>query len=94
MKIWMITGAGRGLGRAFVQEAVNKGDGVIAAVRKIPQDDALFQHENVFPVIMDVTRPDEIKAAVKSGTEHFGRIDYLVNNAGYGMNGAFEEITD
>ena len=70
----MITGAGRGLGRAFVQEAVNKGDGVIAAVRKIPQDDALFQHENIFPVIMDVTRPDEIKAAVKSGTEHFGRM--------------------
>jgi NAD(P)-dependent dehydrogenase (short-subunit alcohol dehydrogenase family) len=90
----MITGAGRGLGRAFVQEAVSKGDGVIAAVRKIPQDDALFRHENVFPVIMDVTRPDEIKAAVKSGMEHFGRIDYLVNNAGYGMNGAFEEITD
>ena len=94
MKIWMITGAGRGLGRAFVQEAVNKGDGVIAAVRKIPQDDALFQHENVFPVIMDVTKPDGIKAAVKSGTEHFGRIDYLINNAGFGMNGAFEEITD
>ena len=90
----MITGAGRGLGRAFVQEAVDKGDCVIASVRKIPQDDALFRHENVFPVIMDVTRPDEIKAAVKSGMEHFGHIDYLINNAGYGMNGAFEEITD
>ena len=44
MMIWMITGAGRGLGRAFAWEAVNKGDGVIAAVRKIPQDDAFWAY--------------------------------------------------
>ena len=93
MKVWMITGAGRGLGKAFVKEAVKNGDRVIAAVRKVPDDD-LFRHENVLPVIMDVTRPDEIKAAVETGTERFGRIDCLINNAGFGMNGAFEEISD
>ena len=94
MKVWMITGAGRGLGRAFVKEAVEHGDSVIAAVRKIPQEDLLFRNENVLPVVMDVTRPDEIKAAVEKGVERFGHIDHLINNAGFGMNGAFEEISD
>lgn len=94
MKVWVITGAGRGLGRAFVKEAIENGDSVIAAVRKIPQDDPLFQNENVLSVIMDVTRPDEIKAAVEKSIERFGQIDYLINNAGFGMNGAFEEISD
>ena len=94
MKVWIITGAGRGLGRAFVKEAVDHGDSVIAAVRKIPQNDLLFQHDNVLPVIMDVTKPDEIKIAIENGIERFGHIDYLINNAGFGMNGAFEEISD
>ncbi len=93
MKVWMITGAGRGLGKAFTKEAVKNGDCVIAAVRKVP-DDILFQHENVLTVIMDVTSPGEIRAAVTAGVERFGRIDCLVNNAGFGMNGAFEEISD
>lgn len=93
MKVWMITGAGRGLGKAFTKEAVKNGDCVIAAVRKVP-DDILFQHENVLTVIMDVTNPGEIRAAVAAGIERFGRIDCLVNNAGFGMNGAFEEISD
>ena len=82
------------MGRAFVQEVVKQGDSVIAAVRKVPQEDSLFQNENVLWVIMDVTKPDEIKAAVAAGMERFGRIDYLINNAGFGMNGAFEEISD
>ena len=94
MKIWMITGAGRGLGRAFTEEAVKNGDCVIAAVRNIPQNEEIFLSENVLPVIMDVTRPDEIRKAVEAGIERFGRIDFLINNAGFGMNGAFEEISD
>ena len=81
------------MGKAFAKETVKNGDYVIAAVRKIPND-ALFHNENVFPVIMDVTKPEEIKETVKSGIEHFGRIDYLINNAGFGMNGAFEETSD
>ncbi|MBR2594052.1 MAG: SDR family oxidoreductase [Firmicutes bacterium] len=93
-KVWMITGASRGLGRAFAEEAVRNGDKVIAGVRKLNHDDELFRDENVLPVIMDVTKPDEIRESVEKGAEKFGRIDYLVNNAGFGMNGAFEEISD
>ena len=92
-KVWMITGAGRGLGRAFTAEAVKNGDKVIAAVRRVPEDE-LFRNENVLPVRMDVTDKAQISAAVERGVEAFGRIDYLINNAGFGMNGAFEEITD
>lgn len=93
-RTWMITGAARGLGRAFVQEAVNNGDQVIAGVRRYDSEDALFQNKNVLPVRMDVTKPDEIRTAVDHGLEEFGRIDFLINNAGFGMNGAFEEISD
>ena len=92
-KIWMITGANRGLGRAFTAEAVKNGDIVIACARRFP-DDELFENENILKAYMDVTKPDEISAAVKKGVEKFGRIDFLINNAGFGMNGAFEEISD
>lgn len=62
-KVWMITGAGRGLGRAFAEEAVKNGDQVIATVRKLSGSDELMKNENVLPVIMDVTNKDEVKAA-------------------------------
>ena len=93
-KIWLITGAARGLGRAFVEEAVRNGDKVIAGLRKINSRDSLFQNENVLPVRMDVTKKEEIAAAVAAGMEKFGRIDFLINNAGFGMNAAFEEIAE
>ena len=63
----MITGAGRGLGRAFAEEAVKNGDQVIATVRKLSGSDELMKNENVLPVIMDVTNKDEVKAAVQAG---------------------------
>ena len=93
-KVWMITGAGRGLGRAFAEEAVANGDQVIATVRKLNSNDELLRNDNVFPVIMDVTDVSAVWTAVKSGIEKYGRIDVLVNNAGFGMGGAFEEISD
>ena len=93
-KVWLITGAGRGLGRAFVQEAVNNGDQVIAGIRKHDESDMLMKSENVLPVIMDVTKTDEIKSAVEKAVTEFSRIDVLINNAGFGMTGAFEEATD
>lgn len=93
-KVWLITGAGRGLGRAFAEEAVRNGDKVIAGVRKYSSDDALFQNEDVLPVTLDVTDAAQIENAVQQGMKHFGRIDYLINNAGFGMSGAFEEISD
>ena len=83
-KVWMITGAGRGLGRAFAEEAVKNGDQVIATVRKLSGSDELMKNENVLPVIMDVTNKDEVKGAVQAGVRKFGRIDVLINNAGFG----------
>ena len=93
-KVWMITGAGRGLGRAFAEEAAEHGDSVIAAIRKINDADPLMKNENVLPVIMDVTKKEEIASAVDAGIKKFGRIDVLINNAGFGMSGAFEEVSD
>lgn len=93
-KVWFITGASRGLGRAFAQEAVSRGDKVVVAMRKIDADDPFLWGTNVLPVKMDVTNKQEVEAAVAAAVEHFGRIDVLVNNAGYGLFGAFEEISD
>ncbi|MGI6262530.1 MAG: SDR family oxidoreductase [Succiniclasticum sp.] len=92
-KVWFITGASRGFGHAFTEEAVCRGDQVIAAMRHVPAE-AIFQHPSVLAVTMDVTRTDEIEAAVRQGLARFGRIDVLVNNAGFGLSGAFEETTD
>ncbi|MCH3950881.1 MAG: SDR family oxidoreductase [Acidaminococcus sp.] len=93
-EVWFITGAGRGFGRAFAEEAVKRGHLVIAGLRHIPEDDAFFKNKDVLPVRMDVTKPEEVKAAVQEGIKFFGRIDVLVNNAGFGMTGAFEETSD
>ena len=93
-RVWMITGAGRGLGHAFAEEAVKNGEKVIATVRKINDTDPLMKNENVLPVIMDVTKKEEVAAAVDAGIKKFGRIDVLINNAGFGMSGAFEEVSD
>lgn len=93
-KVWMITGAARGLGRAFVEEAVRNGDQVIAALRKVNPEDPLFQNENVLTVFMDVTDKKQVSEGVAAGLEKFGRIDFLINNAGFGMNAAFEEIEE
>ena len=80
-RVWMITGAGRGLGHAFAEEAVKNGEKVIATVRKINDTDPLMKNENVLPVIMDVTKKEEVTAAVDAGIKKFGRIDVLINNA-------------
>ena len=93
-KVWMITGSNRGLGRAFAEEAVKNGDLVIAGTRRIDENDPFYADSHVLPVRLDVTDNEQIRAAVQAGIEEFGRIDYLINNAGYGMNGAFEETSE
>ena len=92
-RVWLITGAGRGLGRAFAQEAINNGDCVIAGVRRMPENDPLFKNERLLAVKMDVTDKEQVADAVKKGVDQFGRIDILINNAGFGFNGALEEIS-
>lgn len=93
-KVWFITGASRGLGRAFAEEAVARGDKVVAAARRIKDDDEFYSNPNVLGVAIDVTNTEQIKQGVAKAVEHFGRIDVLVNNAGFGFFGAFEETSE
>jgi NAD(P)-dependent dehydrogenase (short-subunit alcohol dehydrogenase family) len=93
-QVWFITGAGRGFGLAFAREVVRRGGKVIAGMRHLPLDNDFFTDEHVLPVKMDVTKPEEIRQAVELGIKKFGSIDVLVNNAGFGLSGAFEETTD
>ncbi|MEU8404259.1 SDR family oxidoreductase [Nonomuraea sp. NPDC048892] len=95
MSTWFITGASRGLGLHLARTALTHGDTVVAAVRdpaRLPDD--LQQSDRVLGVRLDVTRDDEITQAVKTAVQRYGTIDVLVNNAGRGLLGALEEITD
>ena len=94
MRTWFITGASRGFGSLIAQQALAAGDAVIATARK-PADiiARLGQHPNLLAVRLDVTREDEAQQAVAEGIGHFGRIDVLVNNAGFGVLGAVEETS-
>ena len=94
-KVWLITGASRGLGAAIARTALEAGHRVVATARN---PDTLTEalggpNERFLPVALDVTRPEDAAAAVASATARFGRIDVLVNNAGYGQLGAFEEVS-
>lgn len=94
-KVWLITGASRGMGKEFARYALSQGHMVAAAARN-PQAvvDALGTDENLLPVRLDVTSIDSIKDGVAEVVAKFGRIDILVNNAGYGIFGSLEETTD
>ncbi|AZM61086.1 MULTISPECIES: SDR family NAD(P)-dependent oxidoreductase [unclassified Streptomyces] len=95
MSTWFITGASRGLGLEIARAAVRGGDTVVAAARdprKLPDD--LRQSERVLGVTLDITRSEEITAAVEAAVQRFGTVDVLVNNAGRGLLGALEEVTD
>ena len=89
----MITGASRGLGAEIAKAALAAGENVIATGRG--RDGLNFAHEQdaLFPVEMDVTNEAQVKSGVRNGLARFGRIDVLVNNAGFGMLGAIEETT-
>ncbi|MEZ1325284.1 oxidoreductase [Pseudomonas fluorescens] len=94
MRTWFITGASRGFGTLIAERALRAGDAVIATARN-PQDitDRLGEQPNLLAVRLDVTREDEAHQAVAEGIKRFGRIDVLINNAGFGVLGAVEETS-
>jgi len=94
MRTWFITGASRGFGSLIAERALRAGDAVIATARN-PQDitDRLGEQPNLLAVRLDVTREDEAHQAVAAGIKRFGRIDVLINNAGFGVLGAVEETS-
>jgi NAD(P)-dependent dehydrogenase (short-subunit alcohol dehydrogenase family) len=91
-RVWLITGASSGFGRAIADAAIARGDLVVATARNL---DALGDlAERAHPVALDVTDPAQREEAVAETIERFGRIDVLVNNAGRTQVGAVEETTD
>jgi NAD(P)-dependent dehydrogenase (short-subunit alcohol dehydrogenase family) len=92
-QIWLVTGASRGLGQAIAQAVLEKGDTVIAAVRNPEHaQKALGDSQRVFAVAMDVTDSASIRGTAEAAVARFGKIDMVVNNAGYGLMGAIEEL--
>jgi NAD(P)-dependent dehydrogenase (short-subunit alcohol dehydrogenase family) len=95
-KIWFITGISSGLGKALAQSVLEKGDFVIGTFRQQAQVDAFHQvHEGKgLALKMDITKTADIKKAFKTIEKQFGRLDVLVNNAGFGFAGAIEETSE
>jgi NAD(P)-dependent dehydrogenase (short-subunit alcohol dehydrogenase family) len=95
-RTWFITGASRGFGRSFAQAALAAGDRVAATARDTSSlEDLVADHgDAVLPVELDVTDRDAVFASVRNVHERFGRLDVVVNNAGYGVAGAVEELSE
>ena len=95
-RVWFITGASTGFGRVLAEEVLKAGGSVVATARKLEQV-ASLEHdypERARTLRLDVRKPDEVEAAVAAAIASFGRIDVLVNNAGYGVAGAIEEVDE
>ncbi|MEO6282507.1 MAG: oxidoreductase [Dyadobacter sp.] len=95
-KVWFITGSSRGLGKSLTEAVLRNGDKVAATARNTQQLDELVQQfpDQIYPIQLDVTNKEKIYSAVADTITHFGKIDVLVNNAGFGITGAAEAFTD
>jgi NAD(P)-dependent dehydrogenase (short-subunit alcohol dehydrogenase family) len=96
MSTWLITGCSTGLGRALAEAVIGAGHNAVVTARDVAKvaDLADTATQRVLPVALDVTKPDQVTAAVQRADERFGGIDVLVNNAGYGYRAAVEEGDD
>jgi NAD(P)-dependent dehydrogenase (short-subunit alcohol dehydrogenase family) len=94
IRTWLVTGSGSGLGRNITEAALAAGDQIVATARNIAQLDDLVERygAQVLPVRLDVTIEAEGRAAVEQAVANFGRLDVLVNNAGYGDTRPFEQV--
>jgi NAD(P)-dependent dehydrogenase (short-subunit alcohol dehydrogenase family) len=95
-KVWFITGTSKGFGRVWAEAALARGDRVAATARDIKSLDTLVQRfgDQVAALALDVTDKAAVHAAISAANARFGRLDVVVNNAGYGLFGAIEEISE
>ncbi|BAV08833.1 NADP-dependent 3-hydroxy acid dehydrogenase YdfG [Filimonas lacunae] len=95
-QIWLVTGASKGLGLTLVKRLLQQGYKVIATSRNAAdlQKAAGAQSEQFLPLVMDITNEDSVRKGIETAVAQFGGIDVIVNNAGYGVVGALEELTD
>ncbi len=95
-KVWFITGTSRGFGREWAKAALARGDKVVATARKLdPLKELADQYPSaLLPLELNVTNREAVIAAVDQGYEHFGHLDVVVNNAGYGLFGMVEEVSE
>ena len=95
-KVWFITGASRGFGRIWAEAALERGDHVTASARKLEDVAGLEERfgDAVLPLAVDVTNAEQVSDAVQQAYKHFGRLDVLVNNAGYSLAATVEEASD
>lgn len=93
-KVWLVTGAGRGMGVNIVKAALAAGHNVVATGRDVQKvREAIGDHENLLIAQLDVTSQSDAEAAVESAVQKYGRLDVLVNNAGNFYGGFFEELS-
>ncbi|MGP3920286.1 SDR family oxidoreductase [Nonomuraea sp. 10N515B] len=95
-RTWFITGTSRGFGRIWAEAALGRGDKVAATARNVATLTDLVDRygDNVLPIALDVTDKSAVDLAVKRAHDHFGRLDVVVNNAGYGLFTMTEEVTE
>lgn len=95
-KVWFITGAGRGFGRIWATAALQRGDKVAVTARDVASLDFLVQQFGaaVLPIKLDVRDREAVFTAIGKARDTFGRLDVVLSNAGYGHQGAVEELTE
>ena len=95
-KVWFITGTSKGFGRIWAEAALERGDRVVATARNASTLTDLVERygDNVLALKLDVTDKPAVEAAITRAHEHFGRLDVVVNNAGYGLFGMVEEVSE
>lgn len=93
--VWFITGSSRGFGRIWTEAALQRGDKVAATARNLGSiaDFKEKYGDQVLTLALDVTQPDQVLAAVQAAHKYFGKLDVVVNNAGYSLVGTIEEST-
>ncbi|WP_421943800.1 SDR family oxidoreductase [Pedobacter sp.] len=94
-KVWFVTGASKGLGLTLVKKLLSKGYNVAATSRNLNDlSKAVGEFENFLPLSVDLMNEESVESAVSQTISKFGKLDVVVNNAGYGMLGALEELSD